>query len=153
MIQTIAVIGVGIFAILTLLIFAGSYADLSARIDTLAKSQKQLAESQSELSRAVGYLSDSQIGLTNAHQEVAPLLVALSHAQDETTDELQQLSQAVRQQTVARLRERLIALCRGDRSAARKQYELEKSAAPGKGDDWYFKQAIARLISPDGSIH
>lgn len=160
MIQIVAVIGVVFFAILALLIFAGSHGGLSDRIDALAenqislsKIQTQLSENQSELSQAIQHLSNSQIEITSAYQEIAPLLAALSHAQDKTTDELQQLSQAVRQQTVVRLRERLIALCSGDRSAAREQYELEKSAAPGKGDDWYFKQAISRLMSPPNSIH
>lgn len=128
-------VAVVVLAIFALFIFAGSYGDLSARIDALAESQILLAKSQKELASAV-------IDLAQSHT----LIDTLSAEQKRLAADHQQLAKAFRAHTVAALKEQLTALCAGDRMTARQRYELEKTANPGKSDDWYFKQAISSLM-------
>lgn len=149
-ISTIAVVAVVVLAIFALVIFAASYGDLSARIDTLAESQMLLADSQKELGSAVRDLAQSHILIAGGQQATADVLRdldALSAEQARLAADHQQLAKALRAHTAAALKERLITLCAGDRLTARQRYELEKTAHPGKSDDWYFKQAIASVMA------
>ena len=133
MLSTIAIVTVVAMACFTLLLFSASCGDLSNRINTLAESQSLLSQSQSDLARAV--------------EDVISIVNNLSADRDEIVGEVQQLSKAVRQQAITALKQQLLAQCGGDGSAARKQYELEKLADPGKCDEWYFKQAISSIKS------
>ena len=140
MISTVAVATIVLLAIFTLLIFAASYGDLSNRIDALAESQSLLSESQS-------FLSQSQVDLASAVESMAPLVDNLVAEREAMQAEIELLTKAVQQQAVTALKHQLISACAGDRRAARRQYELERAADPGKNDEWYFKQAIRSLTS------
>lgn len=141
MISTVAVVTTVLLAVFALLIFAASNGDLSNRIDTLAESQSLLAESQS-------LLSQSQVDLASAVEAIAPLVDNLVAEREAMQAEVELLTKAVQQQAVTALKHQLISVCAGDRRAARRQYELERVADPGKSDEWYFKQAIRSLTSP-----
>lgn len=133
MLTTIAIITVVGLACFALLMFAASCGDLSNRMDTLVESQRLLSQSQVELAGAVS--------------DVISLVNNLSADRDEMACEVQRLSKAVQQQAITSLKRQLIGLCAGDGKAARKRYELERDADPGKCDEWYFKQAIASITS------
>ncbi len=110
-----------------------------------------LADGQIELGSAIRDLSQSHILIADGQRATADVLRgldALSAGQQRIDNDLQQLSKAFRAHTVAALKEHLITLCGGDRLTARQRYELEKTANPGKSDDWYFKQAISSLMVP-----
>ena len=129
MLPTVAIVAVVVLAIFSLLIFAASYGNLSERVDKLAESQS--------------LLSESQVALSEAIQDTLAIVDSLSSEIHKMSTEVEQLSQAVQQQTITALKHQLITVYGGDRTAARRGYELEKSAHPGKGDYWYFKQAVA----------
>ena len=131
MIPTVAVITIVVLAIFSLFLFAASCGDLSERLNKLAESQSLLSQSQYELATVV--------------KEMIPAVDNLVSEREELRAEIQRLSKAVRHQAVTGLKQQLILLCSGDSSAARKRFELERAADPGKEDEWYFKQAISSL--------
>lgn len=137
MLPTVAVIAIVVLSIFALCLFAASYGDLSNRVDALAESQVLLSQSQVELS--------------SAFQEIAPLVGHLSAEHDATIANVQHLSKAVQQQAVTALKHQLVSLCSGDCQAAKRQYDLERTARPGQDDEWYFKQAIRSLTSSSSS--
>lgn len=136
MISTVAIAAVVVLAIFALLLFAVCCGDLSNRMDKLADSQVSLSESQS-------LLSESQCELGSAVRVVIAQVDSLSDAHTQSAAEVQRLSKAVQQQTLTTLKYQLILTCGGNRTDARKRYELEKTAKPGRDENWYFKQAIA----------
>lgn len=151
MISTIASTAVVVLAIFALLLFAATYGELSNRVDKLADSQISLSESQALLSESQSQLSESQSLLSSAVQDVIVEVNSLSDSHNQSLAEVQRLSKAVHQQTIMTLKYQLILTCGGDRTVARERYELEKTANPGRDENWYFKQAIASATKPTSS--
>ncbi|MBA2750238.1 MAG: hypothetical protein H0U45_16300 [Tatlockia sp.] len=133
------------FALFALLYVSIRYEELEKRFRLLAESQRNLSESQIGLADSQRDLSESQIFLAEDFKALSKDFQDIVNDHKDLRKKYEFIAKAQQQQAIANLQRQLCTLMGGNQVTANELIEIEKTANPGRVEDWYLKKVIFDL--------